>query len=335
MPPGVVFGNTAPCERELWDRAIGRALLLTGIVDTYAFDWGLRQKSAAHVNLFILNGCPVPALVTPAASSPTPPSASPATTRATSCSAWRAARLRAWREPSPRFTWPGPAGDDARGAVGLGRHRCRRRPRLRPRPRAVRARPCASATARTEGPRALPRRLRRIQSAGLEAFLRARPRRSHIPLVESLPSPVIDLPEPAPAEEGAAADGASARPHAGPGGARAASRASATGAPTAGRPNASRSGQMLLLPPDDGPLFRPARREAEQAPRPAPLVSGSVTPLAAALLMPIAPATTPSVPSPEPRASVRSAEVQGSTRPLIPSRRASFCSASTGTASPW
>ncbi len=279
MPPGVVFGNTAPCEREPWDRAIGRALLLTGIVDTYAFDWGLRQKSAAHVNLFILNGCPVPALSADARRFLAHAALRLTCNHSGYAALWREQLGGAWREPSPRFTWPVLAGDDARWAVraaidavvahayGLGR--------------AQYAHVLASFSHRTY-PKAPERCLAafdEIESAGLEAFLRAHDPYFDIPLVESLPSPVIDLPEPAPAEEGAAADGASARPHAGPGGARAASRASATGAPTAGRPNASRSGQMLLLPPDDGPLFRPARREAEQAPRPAPLVSGSVTPL--------------------------------------------------------
>jgi hypothetical protein len=62
LPPGVLCGNTAPCEREPAHRANSEALLLLALANSFTFDWNLRQKSAAHVNLFILKSVPVPKL---------------------------------------------------------------------------------------------------------------------------------------------------------------------------------------------------------------------------------------------------------------------------------
>jgi hypothetical protein len=60
LPPGVLCGNTAPCERNPAVRTNADALLALSLANSHTFDWNLRQKSAAHVNLFILNGVPVP-----------------------------------------------------------------------------------------------------------------------------------------------------------------------------------------------------------------------------------------------------------------------------------
>src|SRR5690606_26621656 len=62
LPPGVLCGNTAPCEREPDRRPAAEALILEAVLNAPAFDWNLRQKAAAHVNHFILNGCPYPNL---------------------------------------------------------------------------------------------------------------------------------------------------------------------------------------------------------------------------------------------------------------------------------
>jgi hypothetical protein len=54
LAPGAVCGNTAPCERSPAGRPNVRLLELVAIFNSYTFDWTIRQKSAAHVNLF---GC--------------------------------------------------------------------------------------------------------------------------------------------------------------------------------------------------------------------------------------------------------------------------------------
>ena len=118
IPAGVVFGNTAPCEREPQRRANVSALLLQACANSYAFDWTLRQKSAAHVNLFILNGCPLPPLSHLA--SPISRFLAHAALHFTCnhegyAALWHEQLGHVWREPTIEpFTWPVLDGEDAR-----------------------------------------------------------------------------------------------------------------------------------------------------------------------------------------------------------------------------
>ena len=59
IPPGCLCNDTAPVERTPWQRPNAEALVLCGIINGFVFDWCLRQKTAATVNLFILESCPV------------------------------------------------------------------------------------------------------------------------------------------------------------------------------------------------------------------------------------------------------------------------------------
>jgi hypothetical protein len=67
IPPGHVFGHKGTCERAPWQRPDATALILCAVFNSFAFDWCLRQKIAASVSLFMLNGCPAPALSNEAA----------------------------------------------------------------------------------------------------------------------------------------------------------------------------------------------------------------------------------------------------------------------------
>lgn len=119
LPPGVVFGNSSPCEREPEGRPHSSALLLLACVNSFAFDWCVRQKSAANINLFILDGCPVPAA---ALSPPLAGFLIHAALRLT-CTHEGYAPLfheqlgSAWREAAPPFTWPVLGGEGDRWAV--------------------------------------------------------------------------------------------------------------------------------------------------------------------------------------------------------------------------
>jgi hypothetical protein len=59
IPPGCLCNDTAPVERTPWQRPNAKALALCGVINSFVFDWCLRQKTAATVNLFILESCPV------------------------------------------------------------------------------------------------------------------------------------------------------------------------------------------------------------------------------------------------------------------------------------
>jgi hypothetical protein len=67
IPPGHVFGHKGTCEKTPWVRPDSAALILCAVFNSFAFDWCIRQKIAASLSIFMLNGCPAPAL-TPASS---------------------------------------------------------------------------------------------------------------------------------------------------------------------------------------------------------------------------------------------------------------------------
>ena len=62
LPPGVICGHTINVERMPSRRPNASALSLLGIMNSFAFDWLLRQKSASHVSLYILADVPCPRL---------------------------------------------------------------------------------------------------------------------------------------------------------------------------------------------------------------------------------------------------------------------------------
>lgn len=59
LPPGSICNDTAPVERTPALRPNATALVLCAILNSFTFDWALRQKIAATVNLFLLEACPI------------------------------------------------------------------------------------------------------------------------------------------------------------------------------------------------------------------------------------------------------------------------------------
>ena len=62
LPPGVLCGHTISVERRPARRPNAAALSLVGVMNSFPFDWLLRQKAAVHVSLYILSELPVPQL---------------------------------------------------------------------------------------------------------------------------------------------------------------------------------------------------------------------------------------------------------------------------------
>lgn len=206
LPPGVACGNKAPCEREPRGRPTFAALVLLTVANSYPFDFLLRTKVQATVNLFILGGCPVPDLKT--------------RTEARTFLAHSALRLSCnhagyaplwheqvglvWREPTPPLTWPVLAEDDARwgiraaidavvaDAYGLSRGQY------------AHVLSTFSHKSYPKAPDLCLITFDELKAIGLEAFTRKHDPYWDIPLNEDLPQPVIDLPIPADAESAAA-----------------------------------------------------------------------------------------------------------------------------------
>lgn len=201
VPPCLV-GNTAPTEREVGDRANAMALVLMAIADAFSFDWIVRLKATTHVNLFIINSSTVARI-----SDSARPFLAHLATRLVSGHQgfdplWREQLGEAWREPGkPPFTWPALATDDERwevrsaidavvaDAYGLSRDQY------------AHVLSTFSHASYKKAPELCLAKFDQLQSLGLEAFTKSHDPYWDIPLNESLPQPVIDLPIPATASE--------------------------------------------------------------------------------------------------------------------------------------
>ncbi|CDH44782.1 Eco57I restriction-modification methylase domain-containing protein [Candidatus Contendibacter odensensis] len=238
LPGGVIFGNSAPCERQPDQRPNVKALLVMALANTFGFDWALRQRTSANVNLFILNGCPVPPISETAAHFLAHSALRLACNHTGYAPLWQEQLGDTWWESTFPPTWPVLATDDERWIVraamdavvaqayGLNREQYQH---------------ILASFSHRSYPAAPARCLNafdELQQNGLTAFTRQRDPYWDIPLNEALPQPVINLPLPTDEE-----------------------------APTEG-PFFDRKGQGALLQPDFGPLFENAARPEEPpAPR--------------------------------------------------------------------
>ena len=106
VPPGSIFGNSAPCEKEPQRRPNSRAILILAVINSFAFDWISRQKTSANFNLFILSECPIPP-ITPNAEIFLIHSALRLTCNHSGYAPlWREQLGHNWLENTSAFTWP-------------------------------------------------------------------------------------------------------------------------------------------------------------------------------------------------------------------------------------
>jgi len=192
LPPGALAVETAPIEKEPSQRLYCETLQLVAIANSLPFDWTIRLRTRAHVNLFILNQSPMP--------------------RSTHhlflghmslrliCNSelyaplWTEQFGDQWREPTPKHTWPALAGDDARwevraaidalvaDAYGLDRAQYEH------------VLSTFSHKSYPKAPKLCLAAFDELKSIGLDAFTKKHDPYWDIPLNESLPKPVIDLP---------------------------------------------------------------------------------------------------------------------------------------------
>jgi len=194
LPPGFVFGHTAACEREAGKRPVSSGLIILSLINAHSFDWNIRQKAAAHVSAFILNGCPVPAL------NPDQERFLAHAALRLTCNhegyapLWTEQLGDTWREPTPVNTWPVLASDEARwqvraaidavvaAAYGLDR--------------ALYDHVLKSFSHKSypQAPKLCLAAFDELGAIGLEAFTKKHDPYFDIPLNEDLPQPVIELP---------------------------------------------------------------------------------------------------------------------------------------------
>jgi hypothetical protein len=64
-PPGTAFGHTATVEKTPGARGLTDAFTLCALFNSFPFDWLVRQKTATHLSLYLLQVLPVPDLTAP------------------------------------------------------------------------------------------------------------------------------------------------------------------------------------------------------------------------------------------------------------------------------
>jgi hypothetical protein len=112
--PGYLFNDTAPVERTPHHRSNATALLLCALINSFVFDWALRQKAAATVNLFILEACPICDLSAHAARFLAHGALRLSCNHPAFASLWHEQLGTAWREATTPGRWPAIASEPER-----------------------------------------------------------------------------------------------------------------------------------------------------------------------------------------------------------------------------
>ncbi len=106
LPPGVLCGHTISVERSPSHRPNARALLLIGVMNSYCFDWLVRQKAAAHVSIYIMAELPMPELAPEAERLLAHGALRLCCNHRGFAPLWAEQLGNAWREPSSHRSWP-------------------------------------------------------------------------------------------------------------------------------------------------------------------------------------------------------------------------------------
>jgi hypothetical protein len=200
LPPGCFFGNSGLAERTPSARSNATILSFEATMNSFPFDWLLRQKSAANVNLFILDGCPVPpsAFEEPMASLLAHSALRLSCNHSGYALLWREQVGAEWREQGKRHRWPVLDGEDERwavraavdAAVASAYRLSRRQYEHVLSSFNHRSHPAAQATCLAA--------FDELQRIGLKSFAKRHDPYWDVPLIIDLAKPVIDLDVPAP-----------------------------------------------------------------------------------------------------------------------------------------
>lgn len=197
LPPGFAFCESACVDTTPHEHDNRKSLITCAIANSYPFDWATRLKVGSNVNFFILATTPTPALGLHCE-----PFLIHSALRLT-CNHEGYAPLwteqlgaDTWREPAPKHTWPVLAGDDARwkvraaidavvaDAYGLSRDQY------------AHVLSSFSHKSYPTAPALCLAAFDELKAKGLEAFTTENDPYWDVPLNESLPKPVIELPIP-------------------------------------------------------------------------------------------------------------------------------------------
>jgi len=193
LVPGFVCEQTLAVESSPAERSTAKALLIVALSNSYQFDYQVRQRITSGLSNYILSSIPIPQL------SGVCVFLSHSALRL-SCNhlgfsfLWHEQVGDAWRESKPPFTWPVLATDDERwevrsaidavvaDAYGLDRDQY------------THVLSTFSHKSYPKAPELCLAKFDELKRLGLDAFTRKYDPYHDIPLNESLPQPVIELP---------------------------------------------------------------------------------------------------------------------------------------------
>ncbi len=194
LAPGALFGNSAPVERDPGARRNADALVLVAQANTFAFDWNLRQKGSANVNLFILNGCPVPKL-TPSDSKFLAHSALRLScNHAGYAPLWTEQLGSEWHERPAKGSWPALESPDERWVVRAAIDAVVANAYGLERSQYEHVLGSFSHTSYPDAPKLCLAAFDELIALGSEAYLKKHDPYWDVPLVTELAKPVVELP---------------------------------------------------------------------------------------------------------------------------------------------
>ena len=200
LPPGVVGADSNPIETTPFQRANSFALSLIAALNTFPFDFQLRQRVGANVNPFILEACSLPTLAGASLEILAHSALRLTCNHAGYAPLWREQLGEAWREAGAAFTWPVLSGDNVRWAVRAAIDAVVAHAYGLTRDQYVHVLSTFSHSSYKDAPRQCLAAFDELQSLGLAVFTKKHDPYWNIPLNENLPQPVITLPLPTTAE---------------------------------------------------------------------------------------------------------------------------------------
>lgn len=164
-------------------------------MNSFSFDWAVRAKNAANVNLFILHSCPIPRGLAEKARGRFLAHAALRLTcnHVGYAPLWHEQLGDAWRETTPVDTWPVLDGDDARWPLRAAIDAVVANAYSLTRTQYEHLLSSFSHKSYPAAPELCLAAFDELQALGLEAFTRKHDPYADIPDVDTLPKPVLDF----------------------------------------------------------------------------------------------------------------------------------------------
>jgi hypothetical protein len=205
--PGTLNSYTATNERTPWTRPTYLSLYICAAFDSFIFDWLSRQFLQNHMTLALLSNLRLPRTQGEATTLLTHSALRLTCNHAGYAPLWAEQLGGEWREGTPRHTWPVLAGDDARWDVRAAIDAVVAQAYGLSREQYAHVLSTFSHKSYPSAPKVCLAKFDELGEIGLEAFTRKYDPYWDVPLVESLPRPVIELPNLTPGEGRVVAEG--------------------------------------------------------------------------------------------------------------------------------